>query len=93
MVVKNEFLLPYRAVIRVFFGDNSVKSIEATAVPKGDGKTALHWKLYRNFAISHPKDEGPINKVWEHPKNVGLASRFLLLLLLWFACCFVPMLL
>ncbi|CAM9914270.1 unnamed protein product, partial [Sphacelaria rigidula] len=62
VVVKNEFHLPYRAVIRVFFGEHSLKTIEATAVPVADGKTTLHWKLYRNFAITHPLDEGPINK-------------------------------
>lgn len=59
----NEFHLPYRAVIRVYFGENSVKTIEATAVPRGDGETTLHWKLYRNFAVTHPLDEGPVNKV------------------------------
>lgn len=63
VVVKNEFHLPYRAVIRVYFGSNSLKTIEATAVPRADGETTLHWKLYRNFAITHPLDEGPINKV------------------------------
>lgn len=63
VVVKNEFHLPYRAVIRVYFGTNSLKTIEATAAPKADGETTLHWKLYRNFALSHPLDEGPINKV------------------------------
>lgn len=63
VVVKNEFHLPYRAVIRVYFGKNSLKTIEATAVPKSDGETTLHWRLYRNFAITHPRDEGPINKV------------------------------
>ncbi|CAN0169522.1 unnamed protein product, partial [Laminaria digitata] len=62
VVVKNEFHLPYRAVIRVYFGENSLKTIEATAVPKSDGETTLHWKLYRNFAITHPLDEGPVNK-------------------------------
>eukprot|EP00903_Cladosiphon_okamuranus_P007084 g6884.t1 len=62
VVVKNEFHLPYRAVIRVYFGKNSLKTIEATAVPKSDGETTLHWRLYRNFAITHPRDEGPINK-------------------------------
>ncbi|CBN75826.1 Rieske (2Fe-2S) domain protein [Ectocarpus siliculosus] len=62
VVVKNEFHLPYRAVIRVYFGSNSLKTIEATAVPRADGETTLHWKLYRNFAITHPLDEGPINK-------------------------------
>lgn len=62
-MVKNEFHLPYRAVIRVFFGEHSLKTIEATAVPVADGKTTLHWKLYRNFAITHSLDEGPINKV------------------------------
>ncbi|CAM9680203.1 unnamed protein product [Ectocarpus fasciculatus] len=62
VVVKNEFHLPYRAVIRVYFGSTSLKTIEATAVPRADGETTLHWKLYRNFAITHPLDEGPINK-------------------------------
>ena len=63
IVVKNEFHLPYRAVIRVYFGENSLKTIEATAVPRGDGETTLHWKLYRNFALTYPLDEGPVNKV------------------------------
>lgn len=63
VVVKCEFHLPYRAVIRVIFGDNKIKTIEATAVPRVNGETTLHWKLYRNFAITHPLDEGPINKV------------------------------
>lgn len=63
VVVKNEFHLPYRAVIRVFFGEKSLKTIEATAVPTSEGTTTLHWKIYRNFALTHPLDEGPINKV------------------------------
>eukprot|EP00752_Nemacystus_decipiens_P011133 g9893.t1 len=62
VVVKNEFHLPYRAVIRVYFGQNSLKTIEATAVPKSDGETTLNWRLYRNFALTHPRDEGPINQ-------------------------------
>ena len=61
--MKNEFHLPYRAVIRVYFGENSVKTIEATAVPNADRETTLNWKLYRNFAMTHPLDEGPVNKV------------------------------
>lgn len=61
--MKNEFHLPYRAVIRVFFGSTSLKTVEATAVPVADGKTTLHWKVYRNFAMTHPLDNGPINKV------------------------------
>lgn len=69
MVVKNEFHLPYRAVTRVYFGKNSLKTIEVTAVPRSDGETTLHWRLYRNFAITHPLDEGPINKVCGGPTS------------------------
>lgn len=58
----NEFHLPYRAIVRVYFGTNCVKTIEGTAVPKANGETTLLWKLYRNFAMTHPLDEGPINK-------------------------------
>ncbi|CAM9442096.1 unnamed protein product [Phaeothamnion confervicola] len=61
VVVTNEFHLPYTAVIRVYFGSQCVKTIMATAVPLSDDRTAVHWKLYRNFAMTHPDDAGPLN--------------------------------
>jgi Vanillate O-demethylase oxygenase C-terminal domain len=61
VVVRNEFHLPYNAVIRVYFGESCIKTIHAAAVPSANGKTVLHWKLYRNFALTHPRDEGPLN--------------------------------
>jgi len=60
--VENEFHLPYTAIIRVHFGE-STKTIVASATPVSAKKTRLNYKLYRNFAITHPKDEGPINKI------------------------------
>ncbi|CAM9145448.1 unnamed protein product [Chrysoparadoxa australica] len=62
VVVRNEFHLPYTAVIRVYFGGESIKTIMATVVPVAKDKCVMNWKLYRNFMMTHPKDEGPINK-------------------------------
>ncbi|KAG5183593.1 hypothetical protein JKP88DRAFT_277604 [Tribonema minus] len=61
VVVRNEYHLPYHAVIRVFFGEDCIKTIHAAAVPSEEGKTTLHWKLYRNFFMTHPMDQGPLN--------------------------------
>uniref|UniRef100_A0A6U4DAF0 Rieske domain-containing protein n=1 Tax=Phaeomonas parva TaxID=124430 RepID=A0A6U4DAF0_9STRA len=58
--VENEFHLPYTAIIRVHFS-GSTKTIVASALPLGKKRTRLNYKLYRNFAITHEKDEGPIN--------------------------------
>ena len=60
VLVENEFHLPYTVIIRVRFGGNT-KTIVANAVPKGEGDTRLNYKLYRDFAITHPQDDGPLN--------------------------------
>jgi phenylpropionate dioxygenase-like ring-hydroxylating dioxygenase large terminal subunit len=62
VTVRNEAHLPYTAVIRVFFGKNCVKTIHASAVPVAEGRTMVMWRLYRNFAMTVPRDEGPINQ-------------------------------
>lgn len=61
VVVENEFHLPYTTVTRVRFGKD-IKTIYVVAVPINDNLTVVHYKLYRNFMMVHPKDESFINK-------------------------------
>jgi len=63
--VQNEFHLPFTTVTRVTFGSD-VKTIYVVAVPISEKKTIVHYKLYRNFFMTHPRDEGPIIKLQDY---------------------------
>ena len=42
---------------------NDVKTIYVVCVPVSEGRTVVHYKLYRNFMFVHPRDESWVNKV------------------------------
>lgn len=42
---------------------NDIKTIYVVCVPVSEGRTVVHYKLYRNFMFLHPRDESWVNKV------------------------------